>query len=179
MQPVCHRVIFGKPEKQGTPLTKGLSGAAGTFPEVFAISMFENFKLAEQLDKEKKFKSLPAVAQHLARTRGVFGGFYIGYFGMQIRQCLWTGTFFLTLDVYKGVMGQVTSNKLIGDIGSGFCAGASGVAMNCWTDVVRSVIQKKAVADTFNPEIKAPNALTHFSPGPFFKEAANVMGERG
>lgn len=179
LQPIAHKSLFGGPESTGNPLTKGVAGAVATIPEVITISPLENFKLAEQLDKEKRFNGMSSCARHLIATRGMFGGMYIGYFGMQIRQMLWTGTFFLTLDVYKGAVGQVTSNKLIGDIASGFCAGASGVAVNCWTDVVRSVIQKKAVADTFNPEIKAPSALTHLSPGPFFKEAATIMGERG
>lgn len=180
MQPICHRVLFGKPEKQGTPLSKGLSGAAGTFPEVFAISMFENFKLAEQLDKEKKFKSLPAVAQHLAKTRGVFGGFYIGYFGMQIRQCLWTGGFFLTLDPCKGIVkGNLGITGAPGDAIAGFFAGAFGVAINCWTDVSRSVLQKKAVADTFNPEIPKPSALGNFNPLPFFRQAGEIYGAKG
>lgn len=179
LQPIAHKNLFGGPESKGNPITKGVAGAIATIPEVITISPLENFKLAEQLDKEKRFNGMGSCARHLMATRGVFGGFYIGYFGMQLRQMLWTGTFFLTLDVYKGVVQMGTSNKLVGDICSGFCAGASGVAVNCWTDVVRSVIQKKAVADTFNPEIKAPSALSHFSPGPFVKEASTIMSERG
>lgn len=179
MQPIAHRNIFGKAEKDGNALTKGFAGAMATVPEVLIISSLENCKLAEQLDKEKRFNGLADTAKHLMKTRGFFGGFYIGYFGMQIRQCLWTGTFFLSLGLYKDGVKSVGVTGLPADVVSGFCAGASGVAVNCWTDVVRSVIQKKAVADTFNPEIKPPSALTHLNPAVFFGEAARLASEKG
>merc|ERR1712217_704290 len=101
LQPVAHTTFFGRPESKGNPITKGVSGALATIPEVITISPLENFKLAEQLDKEKRFNGMTDVAGHLLKTRGFFGGFYIGYFGMQVRQGLWTGTFFLSLDAVK------------------------------------------------------------------------------
>merc|ERR1712127_897633 len=104
MQPVVHRAIYNKPETQGTPVSKGLAGALGTVPEVIAISPLENIKLAAQLDKEGRFKGSSDITKHILKTRG-FGGLMIGYAGMQVRQCLWTGGFFLSLDVYKGAVG--------------------------------------------------------------------------
>jgi len=178
MQPVVHRNIYGKPETQGTPVSKGLAGALGTVPEVFAISPLENIKLAAQLDKEGKFKGSADIAQHIMRTRG-FGGLMIGYAGMQVRQFLWTGGFFLTLDLYKQGVASVVPNKLAQDVLSGFAAGATGTALNCWTDVCRSIVQKKALADTFNPEIPRPSAMEAFNPGPFFGEAATLAKTRG
>merc|ERR1711879_799203 len=85
--------IYGIPETKGTPVSKGLSGAIGTFPEVLAISPLENIKLAAQLDKEGKFAGSADIAKHIMRTRG-FGGLMIGYAGMQVRQCMWTGGYF-------------------------------------------------------------------------------------
>merc|ERR1712039_433108 len=111
MQPVVHKAMYGKPETQGTPISKGLAGAIGTVPEVIAISPLENIKLAAQLDKEGKFKGSADITKHILKTRG-FGGLMTGYAGMQVRQCLWTGGFFLTLDVYKGAVGNLVSNKL-------------------------------------------------------------------
>merc|ERR1711972_405991 len=96
MQPIVHKAIYGKPETQGTPVSKGLAGAIGTVPEVIAISPLENMKLAAQLDKEGKFKGTADIAKHLIRTRGFVGGLYIGYLGMQFRQCLFTGGSFGT-----------------------------------------------------------------------------------
>eukprot|EP00929_Paragymnodinium_shiwhaense_P053856 TRINITY_DN26_c0_g1_i1.p1 TRINITY_DN26_c0_g1~~TRINITY_DN26_c0_g1_i1.p1 ORF type:complete len:331 (-),score=71.24 TRINITY_DN26_c0_g1_i1:272-1180(-) len=178
MQPIVHRGLYGKPETQGTPISKGLAGAIGTVPEVIAISPLENIKLAAQLDKEGKFKGSADIAKHIIRTRGL-NGLMIGYAGMQVRQCLWTGGFFLTLDVYKGGVASVVSNKLAQDVLSGFLAGATGTALNCWTDVCRSVIQKRALADTFNPEIPRPGALEPYNPGPFFAEASSIFAARG
>merc|ERR1712151_1088627 len=84
-------------------------------------------------------------------------GLMTGFAGMQIRQMLWTGGFFLTLDAYKGGVANVVSNKLAQDVISGFAAGATGTAFNCWTDVCRSVVQKQALADTFDPKIPRPS----------------------
>merc|ERR1711879_930498 len=170
--------IYGIPETKGTPVSKGLSGAIGTFPEVLAISPLENIKLAAQLDKEGKFAGSADIAKHIMKTRG-FGGLMIGYAGMQVRQCLWTGGFFLTLDVYKGAVSNVVSNKLAQDVLSGFCAGATGTALNCWTDVCRSVVQKKALAATFDPAIPRPSAIEAYLPGSFIKETMTIASERG
>jgi len=178
MQPIVHKGIYGKPETQGTPVSKGLAGAIGTVPEVLAISPLENIKLAAQLDKEGKFKGSADIASHIMKTRG-FNGFMIGYGGMQIRQMLWTGGFFLTLDWYKGLVKGVVSNNLACDVLSGFAAGATGTAFNCWCDVCRSVVQKKALADTFDAAIPRPSVVTVYSPVPFFQEAAAIGSSKG
>jgi len=180
MQPICHQTFFSTAETKGTPITKGIAGALATFPEVVAISPLENIKLASQLDKEKRFNGMADITKHLLKTRGFFGGMYIGYFGMQVRQCLWTGGFFMTLDLFKdGVKHAGVSNKLAADVLAGFGAGAFGTAVNCWTDVCRSVIQKKAVADTFDSSIPKPSALTHLNPAGFFGEAAAIYSAKG
>lgn len=178
MQPIVHKSLYGKPETKGTPVSKGLAGAIGTVPEVLAISPLENIKLAAQLDKEGRFNGSADIAKHIMKTRG-FGGLMIGYAGMQVRQCLWTGGFFLTLDLYKGWVSNVVSNKLAQDVLSGFAAGATGTAMNCWTDVCRSIVQKKALADTFDPSIPRPSAFEPYNPAPFFAEAAHLASTKG
>jgi len=178
MQPVIHQGLYGVPETKGTPVSKGLAGALGTVPEVIAISPLENIKLAAQLDKDGKFKGSADIAKHIMRTRG-FSGLMTGYAGMQVRQCLWTGGFFLTLDWYKQSMSSVVSNKLAQDVLAGFAAGATGTALNCWTDVCRSVVQKKALADTFDAAIPRPSALSPLNPGPFFSTAVEIAGQRG
>eukprot|EP00468_Gymnochlora_sp_CCMP2014_P009496 CAMPEP_0167755366 /NCGR_PEP_ID=MMETSP0110_2-20121227/8781_1 /TAXON_ID=629695 /ORGANISM="Gymnochlora sp., Strain CCMP2014" /LENGTH=271 /DNA_ID=CAMNT_0007641339 /DNA_START=62 /DNA_END=877 /DNA_ORIENTATION=- len=179
LQPVAHQTVFGKDVKQGTPFTKGIAGALATFPEVWTISPLENLKLAEQLDKEKKFNGLVDTSRHLMRTRGFFGGFYIGYIGMQMRQCLWTGGFFLTLDFFRGKYREVIPNKLASDILGGFSAGVFGTTLNCWTDVVRSVIQKEAVAATFDPKAKPAPLINHINPFHFLSRALSIYSARG
>lgn len=181
LQPIVHLSLTGKPEPQGTPISKGLCGAIATVPEVITISPLENVKLAEQLDTAKRFNGMASVCKHLMATRGILGGFYCGYFGMQIRQCLWTGTFFLTLDVWKGLCTKSLGlGGLPADIVSGFCAGASGVMVNCWTDVVRSVVQKEAINATFDASIPHPGGLyLSINPVPFFKTMGEIQAAKG
>ncbi len=151
LQPMTHQMIFNKAEKNGSSISKGIAGALATIPEVLIISPFENLKLAQQLDKEKKFGNTKEVLTHLLNKRGI-SGLYLGYFGMQMRQMLWTGTFFLTLDVFQKKTEKIAGGKRVfTDIIAGFSAGVSGTIVNCWTDVVRTVIQKQAIADTFEP----------------------------
>ena len=156
LQPVTHKAIFGKKQSEGTSISKGIAGAAATLPEVLAISPFENVKLAQQLDKEKRFKGTGDVFSHLYRTRGL-PGLYIGYFGMQIRQMLWTGGYFFSLDVFKKPSQNLCGKGTVAaDTLAGFGAGVFGTVLNCWTDVVRTGIQKQAVAETFNTAILRP-----------------------
>lgn len=176
--PIVHRNVYGREVAKGNPFTKGTAGALSTLPEVVAISPLENIKLAAQLDKEGRFKGSADIARHILRTRG-FSGLMTGYAGMQVRQCLWTGGFFMSLDWYKGIVKTGISHPLGADVVSGFLAGATGVAFNCWTDVCRSIVQKEALAATFNPEIPRPSALAPLNPGPFFAEASNLMATRG
>jgi len=178
MQPVCHQVAFGKSQKDGNAVTKGTAGILASVPEVICISPFENIKLAEQLDKDKKFKGMPSVVSHLVKTRGV-SGLYIGYIGMQMRQALWTGGFFLSLDVFKGASTSVLGPGAMTDVAAGFGAGVFGTVLNCWTDVTRTVIQKEAVAATFDPSIPRPSALTYANPVTFISKAAEISAERG
>jgi len=165
---------------QNNFVTSGTAGCIAVFPEVWAISSMENIKLAQQLDKEKKFNGAMDVTKHLLKTRGFFGGLYCGYFGMQVRQCLFTGGTFLTIDMCKDALRSGgLSNPLAVDVVGGFMSGVFGVALNCWTDVVRSVIQKKQIQASFDPTIPRPPALEPLNPVPFFKEAGAIMSARG
>jgi solute carrier family 25 2-oxodicarboxylate transporter 21 len=179
LQPIAHQTLYGKPETKGTPSSKGLAGAAATIPEVIVISPLENMKLAEQLDKDKKFGGMMDTFKHIVKTRGV-AGLYTGYTPMQIRQCLWTGGFFLVLDEFKKGAKMVTSVGLAQDVIGGFCAGVFGTCLNCWTDVCRSVIQKQAIEATFNPNAPVPGAFDMvLNPAPLFNQASKIFAEKG
>lgn len=90
------------------------------------------------------------------------------------------GRVLLVLDVFKGVAQGATGNRLAQDILSGFMAGVFGTTLNCWTDVCRSVIQKKAIESTFDPAAKAPSFVdASINPGPFFNQASVIMAEKG
>jgi solute carrier family 25 2-oxodicarboxylate transporter 21 len=182
IQPMTHNLIYKKSEKQGTSISKGVAGALATIPEVLIISPFENLKLAQQLDKDKKFKSSSDVFKYLLDKRGI-PGLYLGYFGMQIRQALWTGTFFLTLDIFQKKIEKLAGGKKVyTDVAAGFGAGVAGCLVNCWTDVVRTVIQKQAIAETFDPNIPRPRLNLSYLMGgvtSVFSTASNIYSNRG
>ena len=182
LHPITHGVVFGKKQSEGSAVTKGLAGAIATIPEVLAISPFENAKLAAQLDREKRFKGSADVLGHLYRTRGP-QGLYIGYFGMQIRQAIWTGGFFMSLDVFKGWSENIFGKKTVmADTVAGFGAGVFGTILNTWTDVVRTAIQKEALADTFDPKITRPSfgpAYLLSGPTSVVSTASKIFAARG
>merc|ERR1711953_198098 len=105
MFPIVHKGVYGVPDTKGTPVSKGIAGALATIPEVFAISPLENIKLAAQLDKEGRFSGSADITRHIMKTRG-FNGLMTGYAGMQIRQMLWTGGFFMTLTCTRALPNQ-------------------------------------------------------------------------
>lgn len=180
MWPVCHTKVFGKPLAKGNPISKGVAGALATFPEVIFISPLENMKLAAQLDKEGRFKGTADIAQHLVKSRGVIGGLYIGYLGMQFRQVLFTGGSLGTMDMFKDMVKSVgITNKLASDTLGGLFSGIFGVGLNCWAEVARTVIQKQVVADTFKPEVPAPPVSDVINPVILFRKCAEITAEKG
>lgn len=161
-------------------VTSGTAGVIATFPEVWAISAMENIKLAQQLDNEGRFKGAADVTRHLIKTRGVLGGLYCGYFGMQLRQVLFTGATFASIDLCKDTLRTVgLSNAMALDVVGGFMSGVIGVSFNCSADVVRSVAQKKQIIASFDPTIPRPSQLDALSPLPFFKEFGILLKARG
>jgi len=161
-------------------VTTGLSGVVATFPEVWTLSAVENIKLAQQLDKHKRFNGVTDVAQHLIRTRGFFGGMFCGYFGLQVRGCIFVGGTFLTIDMFRdNLRAAGVSNSLTVDLVGGFTSGVFGVALNCWADVVRSVTQRKQIQASFDATIPRPSIFEPINPMPFVREAGSIMSARG
>lgn len=179
LQPIIkdHLLSLGFTDSCGT---SGLSGVIATFPEVWGIAATENIKLTQQLDQRKQFKGAVDVTRHLLRTRGFFGGMFCGYFGLQLRGCIFVGGTFLTIDMCKDSLRSAgVSDSLAVDAGGGFMSGVIGVALNCWADVVRTTIQKKQILASFDPKISRPSVLEPINPVPFFREACDLMSTRG
>jgi solute carrier family 25 2-oxodicarboxylate transporter 21 len=180
MWPVMHEGVYGKKLAKGDPVSKGIAGALATFPEVIFISPLENMKLCAQLDKEGKFKGTGDIASHLVKTRGMIGGLYIGYLGMQFRQVLFTGGSLGTMDLFKSQFKAMgVSNQLACDTLGGFASGIVGVILNCWAEVTRTVIQKQVVADTFKPEIPRPPVTDVINPAILFGKVGEIMSTQG
>lgn len=178
VQPIAHESVFGYPQKNGNPITKGLAGVLATVPEVLIISPLENIKLAEQLDKDKRFNGMGSVASHLNKTRGS-AGFFIGYSGMQLRQGLWTGGFFATCDLFAQIASGAVGKGLAADVLGGFGAGMFGTCLNCWTDVTRTIIQKEAIAATFDPKGKVTGWGDNLNIFAFLAKAGQIASEKG
>uniref|UniRef100_A0A7S2SVM0 Mitochondrial carrier protein n=1 Tax=Rhizochromulina marina TaxID=1034831 RepID=A0A7S2SVM0_9STRA len=154
--PVAHRRITGgKNPSEGTMLTKAAAGVLATIPETLVILPLEVAKLTLQLDKQGVFSnSAGAVMRHLVTTRGP-GALFVGLIGVQIRQALWTGTYFSTVSTCTRLckegalrMGfeedSFAASSLASFLG-GFGAGVLGVIANNPADVTRSIVQKKAI----------------------------------
>lgn len=179
VQPIAKQKLLGSGWKDNF-VTSGTAGVIAVFPEVWAISSMENIKLAQQLDNKGQFNGAMDVTRHLVKTRGVVGGLYCGYFGMQLRQILFTGATFASIDLCKDVLrGVGVSNSMALDVVGGFMSGVVGVGFNCWTDVVRSVVQKKAIAASFDSSIPRPSQLEALSPVPFMQEASALLKAKG
>lgn len=153
--PILCDTIFGKTPSQCTVGEKAMCGALATVPEILLISPLEVAKIGMQLDAENKFKNdSTKFLKHIYETRG-FNGLYIGWAGMQWRQCFWTGTYFATLGWWKSTleppMQDIGIPKFFSTVTAGFFAGFFATFPNAPGDVVRSVIQKRAFADPARP----------------------------
>lgn len=133
----------------------GNPGVIATIPETLVILPLEVAKLTLQLDKQGVFaNSAGAVMRHLVTTRGP-GALFVGLVGVQIRQALWTGTYFSTVagctQLCKKAAARLgcaddsfAATHLASFLG-GFGAGVLGVVANNPADVTRSIVQKNAI----------------------------------
>lgn len=147
--------FYGKTVKECSAVEKAFAGALSTLPEIVMISPFEVSKVALQLDEANKFQNnTTKFLRHTIKTRG-WSSVYSGWAGMQYRQCSWTAVFFSSLLWYrakaKGLCEKANIPLSVGNLIGGFCAGVSGVFVNCPGDVVRTVVQKRGFADPSRP----------------------------
>jgi len=155
--PVFHEAIFDIDERHGTAAQRATAGATCAIVEGVVIGPLEVAKVGLQLDPVNRFKnSGVAVVRMCVRDRGPFGA-YTGYLGVQWRQSSWTGAFFGSLRFFEGKVDD--SFALLGlgrkkngttppvhKVLSGFSAGAFASLFNCPADVVRTNVQKEAIA---------------------------------
>jgi hypothetical protein len=137
--------MWGVPTSKGTPIKKGLAGAVAVIPEVLTITTLELSKIGLQLDKDKKFGNSAVKLVKDVYARQGLAGCMVGWQGVQLRQSLWTGTYFATLDFFKkasdgvvsGVMEKGTKRAAVVDFAGGFFAGVVGAwVFACWCSVV-------------------------------------------
>ena len=144
-------------ERQGTAASRATAGATCAIIEGLMIGPLEVAKVGLQLDATNQFKNSGlTVVRQVVRARGPYAA-YTGYLGVQWRQSSWTGAFFGSLRFFEqrvdaalallGVRRQdVPSLQPVHKVLSGFMAGAFASLFNCPADVVRTNVQKEAIA---------------------------------
>jgi solute carrier family 25 2-oxodicarboxylate transporter 21 len=175
--PVMTNLLYNKKPSECTIPQKILCGGLATFPEILAISPFEVAKLGLQTDPTNQFKnSMVEFMKHQYKTRGV-SGLYVGWFGMQARQSIFTGVFFGSCGSYRKYLKEEAGcSPLVSQLGGGFAAGVTGaLAGNIPADVIRSVVQKKNFADPNRPTYGiSPNGVVEH-----FKVASEIVTTKG
>jgi solute carrier family 25 2-oxodicarboxylate transporter 21 len=169
--PLTHLTLFGRDEKQGSSVTRALSAIIASFPEAMSIMPLEVAKIALQLDNSNKYKNdLAKAVFMLSQERGV-GVFALGYFGIQMRQMLWSVGYFTSISFFQkqiehaakliagndfNLKANPTANVIATTL-AGFGGGVFGGVLNTPFDTVRSALQKNfllggpnAVAQTFS-----------------------------
>lgn len=158
-----HKTLFGGRDfQQGSMMTKGISGALSTIGEIIVCSPFENIKLAEQLAKDpavkieqSRFKNSLDIGKHLVRQRGI-ASLWTGYAGMQMRQMLWSGVYFATVDNVRVSVRTHLPDYIptwATNLMSGFACGAFAALFSCPPDVCRTTYQKAQLSVAFTPNM--------------------------
>lgn len=178
--PITHQAIYGRPEKQGTGLTKAVAAAVCSLPEGFTIQPMEVAKICLQLDKEKKYKNNSMlVLKEILSTRG-WTGLFVGYFGVQYRQTAWTATYFATLKYFTDLAAKVIpdEHKQAQQLVGGFQAGMFGALFNTPGDVIRSSFQRQVLQ---TPSGHVPFSLSLCVAGvtDFFAHGATIVQHNG
>jgi len=177
--PIMHRGVFDQEPSKGTAVTRAVAGALATIPESFGITPIEIAKIGLQLDKENRFKNNARVAINtMFKSQGVVG-LYTGFFGILYRQAAWTGAYFGSLNSFSKLVEKDLGLKSVfwTQLLSGFAAGVFGSVFNTPGDVIRSVIQKRAVASTSRYAITPALLLSGVTE--FFKVGAEVIKTKG
>lgn len=174
--PVMCNAIYSKKPSECTIPQKILCGGLATFPEILAISPFEVAKLGLQTDTTNKYKNnMFDFMKQQYKTRGI-SGLYVGWFGMQARQSIFTGAFFGTVVLYRNQFKEWGCSPFFSKLGGGFAAGVTGALVgNIPADVVRSVVQKRNFAEPNRPTYGiSPNGVIEH-----FKIASEIVSSKG
>ncbi|KAL1527482.1 hypothetical protein AB1Y20_016147 [Prymnesium parvum] len=184
--PLIHEGLFSKKPSEGTPSTKLIAGMAASLPSALAITPLENAKIALQLDQAKRFNnSMLAAANHLWR-RGVLAP-YVGLQGTFTRSAISFGPYIATLPYCQAgtrracdaLLGHSALSDALGTLLGGLLAGSIGAALNCPFDLVRTNLQKQAIALAEKPMSTAEVLSLTFSPLRYLSVGRQIVAARG
>ena len=184
--PLIHELFFSKKPSEGTPGSKLVAGMAASMPSALAITPLENAKIALQLDSAGRFNnSMGAATAHLWK-RGVLAP-YVGLQGVFTRSAISFGPYIATLPycqnvtgpAAKQVMGDTPLGNTLGNLLGGLMAGSFGAALNCPFDLVRTNLQKQAIALAEKPMTTTQILSLSFSPVSYFQVAQQIVRTNG
>ena len=185
--PLLHEALWSCPPSQGQSETKLVAGMLASLPSSLVITPLENAKIALQLDHEKRFgNSTAKAAQHLWR-RGVLAP-YVGLQGVFLRSALSFGPYVaalpycpsLTQPAMRRACGDDSpAGRFLGSLLGGLLAGSLGAALNAPFDLVRTNLQKQALALAAGPMSTAQILRFVLSPAAYLQTARGIVAARG
>ncbi|KAJ1446431.1 mitochondrial carrier domain-containing protein [Pelagophyceae sp. CCMP2097] len=149
--PLFFDAFYGRAPSSGTALERAVAGAACCIPEVLLIMPIEMAKVGLQLDAANLYgRSSRRVLDAVYQARGP-AGLYTGFFGVQLRQSLWTAAYFGSLPTFEKAFAYAAPHTAerrpaLAQLAAGFGAGVFGALVNVPPDVIRIHIQR----DTLN-----------------------------
>ena len=184
--PLIHELFFSKKPSEGTVGTKMAAGMAAALPAAMAITPLENAKIALQLDHTKRFgNSMGAAVQHLWH-RGTLAP-YVGLQGVFTRSAVSFGPYIatlpycqqVTLPACKSVFGDTPLGTNVGNLLGGLIAGSLGAFINCPFDLMRTNLQKQAIALAEKPMTTSQILSLSFSPMSYLDVGRQIVQTRG
>ena len=186
ISPALSQALFASKPSEGTPMTKLCAGMLASAPSALAITPLENAKIALQLDSAKRFNnSMTEATSHLWK-RGVFAP-YVGLQGVFTRSAVSFGPYIaalpycnaVTVPAVKDALGDTPLATTLGNLLGGFIAGSLGAAINCPFDLVRTNLQKQAIALAEHPMSSGQIASLCVSPWAYMSVARQIVATRG
>lgn len=179
--PITFELFWNKKPSQGCWYEKGLAGACAVIPEVLTITSLELAKIGLQLDSEKRYRNSTTLLFKDVYAKQGIAGLMAGWQGVQLRQSLWTGTYFATLDAFKrftknviGIQDQSTVN-----FAAGFFAGVAGAIANTPFDVVRTGVQKNYLQQLQSGTLQHSSTAYAASYPLYFNLMGDIIKQRG
>jgi solute carrier family 25 2-oxodicarboxylate transporter 21 len=187
--PLFFDAMYGRAPATGSAVERAIAGAACCIPEVLLIMPIEMAKVGLQLDAADRYgRSSRRVLFAVYRARGA-AGLYTGFFGVQLRQSLWTAAYFGSLPTFERAFAYCAPRTAerrpaLAQLAAGFGAGVFGALVNVPPDVIRIHIQRDALNQIEREALvgaaAAPRARVGFlGAAEFLRYGISIAHERG
>jgi len=184
--PLIHEAFFSRKPSEGSPGTKLVAGMGAALPAALAITPLENAKIALQLDHAGRFNNSMGQAMRHLSSRGLLAP-YVGCQGVFTRSAISFGPYIATLPycqqftvpASKKLFGDTNLGTTLGNLLGGLIAGSFGAALNCPFDLMRTNLQKQAIALAEKPMSTAQIVSLSFGPLSYLEVGRQIVNTRG